>query len=169
MELKQLQRTAHLRVAALTAIIVLCAGWSASALSATTTSVECDDLIRDLRSLESPAEPLSATKVDLASAEPIAADIELLDARTAHSETAAPFLFLTPRVASVLRDIFDISQEIWDLDVNSEPSSSPVAETGDAELIPDISELLDQTDPAGSTENAIDLPLFQQRMFRTDI
>ena len=169
MGLKHLQRTAYHRIAALTAIMTLCAGWSASALSATTTTVECDNLIRDLRSLESPSEPLSASKVDHVPLEAIAADIELLDAQTAASETAAPFLFLTPRVASVLRDIFDISQEIWDIDKNSKPASSPVAETGDAELIPDISELLDQTDPAGSTDNAIDLPLFQQRMFRTDI
>lgn len=169
MELKHLKRTAHRRIAGLTAISVFLAGWSATALSATTTSVECDDLIRDLRSLEIPAEALSVTKVDHVSIEPISSDIELLDAQSASSETVAPFLFLTPRVASVLRDIFDISHELWDRDVSSAPSSSPVAETLDSERIPDISELLDQTDPGGGADTAIDLPLFQQRMFRTDI
>lgn len=167
--MKHLKMKAHRRIAGLTAILALCAGWSASALSATTTSIECDDLIRDLRSLEIPAEPLSVTKVEHVSIEPISSDIELLDAQSASSETAAPFLFLTPRVASVLRDIFDISHELRDPDVNSEPSSSPIAETVDSERIPDISELLEQTDPGGTADNAINLPLFQQRMFRTDI
>lgn len=169
MELKHLNRKVHRSIAGLAAMTALCVGWSGSVLSATTTSVECDDLVRDLRSLESPAERLTATKVDHVSIEPIASDIELLDVQSASNETAAPFLFLTPRVASVLRDIFDISQELLDVDASNEPSSSPVAETVDAERIPDISELLDQSDPGGAAGSAIDLPLFQQRMFRTDI
>jgi hypothetical protein len=171
--LKHLKRNTHRRIAGLAATFALCAGWSASALSATTTSIECDDLIRDLRSLEIPTETLSVTTVDHVSIEPISSDIELLDAQSASSETAAPFLFLTPRVASVLRDIFEVPREqLPDQDEASETTSSPFVntlETAESNHIPDISELLDQSDPAGTTDNEINLPLFQQRMFRTDI
>ncbi len=166
MELKHLKKIGHRRIAGLAAIVTLCAGWSASALGATTTTTECDDLIRDLRGLEIPVEAFSVKTVDHVSIEPIPSDIELLDAQNASSETVAPFLFLTPRVASVLKDIFDVSRALADQDVSSETSSSPIAET---DRIPDISELLDRSDPAGAADDAIDLPRFQQRMFRTDI
>jgi hypothetical protein len=162
---KHLKRTGHRRIAGLAATLALCTGLSATALGATTTS-ECDDLISNLRGLEAPVEAFSVTTVDHVSIEPIPSDIELLDAQSASSETAAPFLFLTPRVASVLRDIFDVSSAMDDLDASSEASSSPIAETN---RIPDISELLDQSDSAGTTDNEINLPRFQQRMFRTDI
>jgi hypothetical protein len=150
-------------LAGLAATLAMCAGWSASAFAAATTSVECDDMARDLKSLQIPVEALSVATVDHVSIEPISSDIEFLDAESASNETAAPFLFLTPRVASVLRDIFDVSR---DLEATSETPSSPVAES---ERIPDISELLDQTDPASAADGEIILPRFQQRMFRTDI
>lgn len=168
MELKHLKRKGHRKIAGLATIVALCAGWSGSTLAAATAPA-CDDLIRDLRGLEIPLETLSVTAVDHVSIEPIHADIELLDAQSASSETAAPFLFLTPRVASVLRDIFDVSSAPDEQDTGNETPSSPVAETLESDRIPNISELLDQSDPAGSANDEINLPRFQQRMFRTDI
>jgi hypothetical protein len=153
-------------LAGLAATLAMCAGWSASAFAAATTSVECDDMARDLKSLQIPVEALSVATVDHVSIEPISSDIEFLDAESASNETAAPFLFLTPRVASVLRDIFEVSRELPDKEATTETPSSPVAES---ERIPDISELLDQTDPASAADGEITLPRFQQRMFRTDI
>ncbi len=166
MELKQLNWKTQRKIAASAAIFALCAGWSGSALSATTTAVSCDDLTRDLRSLEIPAGALSVATVDHVTIEPAPSDIELLDAESTPAETAAPFLFLTPRVASFLKDIFEVSGEVEDQDTVGETSSSPVAES---ERIPDLSELLAEPVPAGARENEINLPLFQQRMFRTDI
>jgi len=165
-ELKQLTEKAHSRMFVVAATVALCAGWSTSALSATTTDIDCDTVARDLRSLEIPVEAFSVSNVDHVSIEPNPSDIELLDVQDASSETAAPFLFLTPRVASVLRDVFDVSRDVRDQRTSSETSSSPVAES---ERIPDISELLDQSDPSTVTDDEINLPLFQQRMFRTDI
>ena len=166
MELKRLKGNTQLRLAGLAATLALCAGWSASAFGAATNHVECNDIARDLKSLQIPAEALSVSKVDHVSIEPITSDIDVLDAESASSETVAPFLFLTPRVASVLRDIFDVSRELPVEEATSETPSSPVAES---ERIPDLSELLDQTDPASASDNEIILPRFQQRMFRTDI
>ena len=149
MELKQLRWKAKCRFAGLAATLALGAGWSASAFSATTTSVECDDLIRDLRSLEVPAATFSVTPVEHVSIEPIPSDIELLDAQSASSETAAPFLFLTPRVASVLRDIFEVSQELGAKDEVSEPASSPFA---DSERVPSIKKLTCRDSSNGCSE-----------------
>lgn len=166
MELKQLTKKAHSSKVAVAATIALCAGWSTSALSAATTEIECDAIARDLRSLEIPAGTLSVSPVDHVSIEPDSPEVEILDAQAAFSESAAPFLFLTPRVASVLRDIFDVSPEVRDQQGPNEGSTSPVAES---DRIPDISELLEQSVPSTATDNEVDLPLFQQRMFRTDI
>lgn len=146
------------------ATITLCAGWSSSALSATTTEIECDTL-RDLKSLDIPADELSARSVDHVSIGPDPSGIELLDAQDVPSETVAPFLYLTPRVASLLRDIFDATREIRDQTGIRDFSSSPIAES---DRDSDIFELLDEPDQA-TVNDEIDLPLFQQRMFRTDI
>lgn len=158
-------------VVAALAIIILCAGWSVSALSATTTEVSRDTVVRDLRSIEIPVEAFSVGSADHVSIEPEPsnfdpAKFELLDVQDASRETAAPFLYLTPRVASVLRDIFDANRDVIDEPDVREISSSPVAES---DRIPDISELLDESVPAIDRDNEIDLPRFQQRMFRTDI
>jgi hypothetical protein len=141
---------------AVAAAIALCAGWSSSALSAATAVTGCD-AIDTLRTIELPVQALSVSTVDHVSIEPDPADIELLAVPDSVSETAAPLLFLTPRVASVLRGVFEVSSEI---------QSSPLAES---DRIPDISELLDQLDQSAVADDDVDLPLFQQRMFRTDI
>jgi hypothetical protein len=151
---------------AIVATATLCAGWSASALSATTTEIECDSVIRDLKRLEVSVEALSVRRVDHVSIGPDPSGIELLHVQDASSETVAPFLYLTPRVATLLRDIFDATREIRDQDGFREISSSPIAEY---DRVSEILEILDDADPAAPANDEIDLPLFQQRMFRTDI
>jgi len=151
---------------AIVATATLCAGWSASALSATTTEIECDSVIRDLKRLQVSVEALSVRHVDHVSIEPDPSGIELLHAQDASSETVAPFLYLTPRVATLLRDIFDATREIRDQDGFREISSSPIAEY---DRVSEILEILDDAGPAAPANDEIDLPLFQQRMFRTDI
>ena len=138
--------------------VVLCAGWSVSALSATTTDIDCDGVDR-LRALEIPAETYSVRAVDHAAVDTVPTSLDAIDTAEATSETAAPFLYLTPRVASVLRDIFDATGEVDDQEV----SSSPIAES---DTTSGISELIDNAEPA---EVEITLPVFQQQMFRIDI
>ena len=157
------KRTA--KAIAMAGIVALSMGWSASALSATTTEVECD-AIRNLRSLEAPVAALSVRPVDHVSIETDpSSDLASLDAADATTETSAPFLYLTPRVATVLRGIFETTGAIRSTDTSSGASSSPIAES---DSISDIAELIDESDPAVRVEE-INLPLFQQRMFRTDI
>jgi len=138
--------------------VVLCVGWSVSALSATTTDIDCDGVDR-LRALEIPAETYSVRAVDHVAVDTVPSSLDAIDTAEATSETAAPFLYLTPRVASVLRDIFDATGEVDDQEV----SSSPIAES---DTTSDISALMDNAEPA---EAEITLPVFQQQMFRIDI
>jgi hypothetical protein len=138
--------------------VVLCTGWSVSALGATTTDIGCDGVDR-LRALEIPAETYSVRAVDHVAVDTVPSSLDAIDTAEATSETAAPFLYLTPRVASVLRDIFDATGEVDDQEV----SSSPIAES---DTTSDISELIDNAEPA---EVEITLPVFQQQMFRIDI
>jgi hypothetical protein len=147
-------------------VVALCIGWSASALSATTTEAECDAVTRDLRVLEVPVEAFSVSPVDHVSIETDpSSDLASLNTTDVAAETSAPFLYLTPRVATVLRGIFRATSVNGDANNSSDVASSPVAES---DSIPDISELIDESDSAARVEE-IDLPLFQQRMFRTDI
>jgi len=143
---------------ALVATILMGSGWSTGALGATTTEEECDAL-RNLQRLEAPAEALSASQVDHVSIDADASSIESLEASSASSETGAPFLYLTPRVASVLRDIFDATRD----EQVREISSSPIAETED---INDFSEFMDESPVV---ESEAGLPLLQRQMYRTDI
>jgi len=138
--------------------VVLCVGWSVSALSATTTDIDCDGVDR-LRALEIPAETYSVRAVDHVAVDTVPSSLDAIDTAEATSETAAPFLYLTPRVASVLRDIFDATGEVDDQEV----SSSPIAESDTTSA---ISALIDNAEPA---EVEITLPVFQQQMFRIDI
>ncbi len=150
---------------AIAGVVALFSGWSASALSATTTEVESDPASR-LKSLEVPLDAYSVRPVDHVSIETDpSSNLASLDTTDANSETSAPFLYLTPRVASVLKNIFNATHEDGDEDNSSDHASSPIAETDSAAA---GVELIDESDPAIRVEQ-IDLPLFQQQMFRTDI
>ncbi|MDA0679624.1 MAG: hypothetical protein O3A13_07930 [Proteobacteria bacterium] len=157
-------------VVALAAITALCLGWSTSALCATTTSSGRDTGTDDLRIAALPIEAFSVRLVDHVSIAPdssrlASSDFELLDAQDRTGETAAPYLYLAPRVENVLREIFDATREVAEPGGARETTSSPVAET---DRISDHSSD-DESDPSAVLDNEIDLPQFQQRMFRTDI
>lgn len=151
---------------ALATAIVLLSGWSANASGAATTEIECDTMVRDIRTLDVPMETLSAHPVDHVTIDAGQPEDSLLDASSATSETAAPFLYLTPRVASVLRDVFEASQPVDATEKTIGVSSSPVAEF---DGVFDVSKILDESDPEPLVEDEIRLPQFQQQMFRTDI
>lgn len=162
MDSRHPSKTARRTIAVL-ATVSLGAGWSASALSATTTDIECSGLAHDLWAVEIPAETFSVSPIDHVSIDSAPASIELLDTSDATSESVAPFLYLTPRVASVLRGIFEATSESSDQEISRDVSWSPLAES---DRLSDISELIDDSEQA---DDEVDLPLFQRQMFRTDI
>ena len=161
------------------AILVMGSAWYSTALGATDSTTACDRTA-DLRSLDVPVSDLSASVVGHIAVEPGDANDESLNARPAQAESTAPILYLAPRVAVILQNVFsavaietpplnspDPAQSFateslsQDASPPSPPSPlSPVA--GDASQS-DSSELID---PAAEVEA---VPRFQRQMFRTDI
>jgi hypothetical protein len=154
---------------ALAAALVLAAGWSTVAQGAANSVVSCDGEIRKLSSLDVSSEALVANRVDHPASESIPASLETVEAEANVSNVSAPLLYLTPRVADLLRDVFQTSNTT-DLQSGSDEShSSPVADQPNnrTEEI-DRLEQGDKVDPVLGVNEEI-LPRFQQQMFRKDI
>ncbi len=141
--------------AALAATLVLSVGWSSTALGATSSLVPCDQVARDLTSLDVAVDALSVNLVDHVTTELEPGSFETESDAT---DTLAPLLYLTPRVATILRDVFAPATENQALDVEEEIQTSPLADSDD------------ETSPVDAAqEREIALPRFQRQMFRTDI
>ena len=158
------------------AILVLGGAWCSTALGATGSMAACDRTA-DLRSLDVPASDLSANVVGHIAVEPGNANDESPNARPPQAESTAPILYLAPRVAVILQNVFsavaietppldsrDSTQSLATESVSQDESPlSPVA--GDASQT-DSSELIN---PASAGAEVEDTPHFQRQMFRTDI
>jgi hypothetical protein len=129
--------------------------WSASSHAASNSVVPCDQVGRDLKSLEVQVDALPIHVVDH-----VPIDTDSLDQARTDNDSAAPVLNLTPRVTNILRDVFDATYEELTGETQSQPSSSPLA---------DSDEVLDEVEPADTEANRSDLPRFHRQMFRTDI
>lgn len=130
--------------------------WSTPVLAAAHAAAGCDKSAQDLKSLD--VDHLRLEAVDLSDVSPESPDTS--------SASVAPLLFLTPRVASILQDVFGDSDAARQAAVKSapedqeEPASSPVVDNASG-----------GSEPAASPmyEHAAILPRFQRQMYRTDI
>ncbi len=152
----------------LMAALIAGVGWGASALAATTNKADCDAHVRPADVLESPLAALSIIPVDHVSIEVENSAIDDLETDQPVSDRAAPYLYLTPRVASVLRDIFDFARDDVELETEAQEDSvsSPLAEAED-EI--DTTKFRYEALPSPAADDEHDLPLLQRQMFRTDI
>ncbi len=141
--------------AAVTATLALLASWSTAALGATSSLLPCDQVARDLTSLEVTVAALSIDLVDHVTTE---LDSANLANESDTTDTMAPLLYLTPRVATIMRDVFAPSANNQPRDSNKEVQASPLADS--------VEEA--QSDDAAD-EIEINLPEFQRQMYRTDI
>lgn len=153
------------------ALIAVGSIWSAAALAAAGVTDNCDRLPHHhVISLDAELEALAVDPVDHVNLEPVAPNIDSLAVLDAveeeflSNENVRPFLFLAPRVATVLREIFSAVEEDWAQAPRQLPSS-PIAETDD---------FLDTTSPRleAMPDFSIEdeaLPQFQRQMYRTDI
>jgi hypothetical protein len=141
-------------------LALLASAWTSPVLAAARTSVGCDKVAQDLQSLD--VDTLAIEVVDLSgvSEAPEKSD-ELAD-------SVAPLLFLTPRVATILEDVFGDSDDEAEA---VEEAKAQLAETKQAK--PATSPVVDNTSTpdldAPMYENAAILPRFQRQMYRTDI
>jgi len=138
-------------------MLLLGCGWSVTAVGATSLVSDCQDFSDSLQQADPPATELSISLVDLPDRDDKLGLDKSLNAVGAASDTTAPFLYLTSRVTTILRDVFD------DEATRADISTRPVAEM-DTEhrslLTLEASEL---SDPADTK------PSFQRQMYRTDI
>lgn len=137
------------------------------ACGGTVPAAPCGAVDCDIPGAESLLHPLTLRPVDLADA--TAADEAVGPA--AATQSLAPLLFLTPRVTSILEDVFEA-------DAGAE-AAEPVSAAGDDGVAPEASRSspVAETDGAASaardsspeTDHASVLPKYQRQMYRTDI
>lgn len=158
------------------------------ALGAAGSGSGCDSVARALKSVEIPVETLTIDPVDLMTEDHGAADSVIGH----EQDPTAPLLFLTPRVAHILQDVFgddtetpkakttpkERAREIMlaaNASAQAEALPQPVTESsrsagGDTATEFDGSEPAISPGPLTETFYDVDaLPRFQQRMFRNDI
>ena len=136
---------------------------SSASLAASPSIVPCDQVSRDLKSLEVPAAALTVDRVDHAPADPVAANPDSIDEQTSFTDSVAPILYLTPRVTNIVRDVFGTTSEELTEEAARQPSTSPGAPMAGADQ---KAEKVESSDVEYETS---DLPRFQQQMYRKDI
>ncbi len=152
----QLMRYIISGLSALSAALML----SATALAASSTVVPCDQISRNLKSLEVPVDALTVNAVEHIPTDRHAVDPNASGAASHLPDAEAPILYLTPRVTNILRDVFGAATEELPAEIPKQPSSSPLA---------DSEELADYTEPVDAVNETNDLPHYQRQMFRKDI
>lgn len=175
------------RAGILAAAVLLCLAAPQTLLAAASLGSGCDSIARELKSVEIPVGVLTVDIVDH-----MVEDHGALDPVVGHEhDPTAPLLFLTPRVAHILQDVFG------DADTAAEPAATPMervrrimlaanaaaeaqapeAAAASADGESDArAEMNSGGDPSVSsgplTETFYDvdtLPRFQRRMYRNDI
>ncbi len=126
---------------------------SATAHAASSSVVHCDQVSRDLKSLEVPTDALQANTVDHVPTDP-----DAIYEQAAVTDSVAPILNLSPRVTNIIRDVFGTTSEELTQETVQLPATSPVADTDQ------------NSDAAADVEiEKADLSRSQRQMFRTDI
>lgn len=154
-----------------TGVLLLAMLWGSTALAATDSIVECDEIAKSLQSLEiasaDSVEHLPDTDATVSGA---------LEAEPDVNDVSSPILDLTPRVAAILRDVFGQDGDIGDSQLLENPAvrfseptvtlpSSPIAGSANG---PDLAESVDAERQVDIAEQDRNVPRIR-RMFRTDI
>lgn len=140
------------------AALLLTLALAGAASAAPCARDDCRNATGDLQGSPLPLGDLTVRIVDLGETDAVE------DPAAGLSESMAPLLYLTPRVTSILEEVFaDSGVELAAGPAREEPGpASPVADTDHAE------------DPArygplSQADSAAHLPKFQRQMYRTDI
>ena len=138
-----------------TAVLLIGCSICFSTLAANNSLVECDEMSQDPQNLDIPTQALTASKADHFLVPP--ADV-------VDPQAIAPILSLTPRVLSILDQVFDTDVSIDEQaeHLTSKPESSESAS-------PVADHVYGQSDIEASTEEELKLPQMQQQMYRKDI
>jgi hypothetical protein len=141
---------------------VACLGIASSAIAANTSVVPCDEVALDLRSLKVANSDLSV-KINETSNLADSQSADSVDAGSATQDRAAPMLYLTPRVATILETVFDneaTPRDGEDIDNSAESAERPANELLDSQQ---------KSAPVTVIDKDAVAPRFQRHMFRKDI
>lgn len=145
---------ARLRLAGVALAGLLAAAGAATA--APCADEDCRDLLRGLISPPLALHAPSVRTVDLG-------DVDSADPASAAATSVTPLLYLAPRVASVLEEVFGDER-------STAAPELPTAELPPAPLAG--ARAVDESEgytPLAPADNAGELPKFQRQMYRTDI
>lgn len=154
--------------------LVVASVYSTPGIASTDSVVECEQIGGERRSADIGPHTLSFEAVDhIAGEEPGVVETPI-DTPQETSETPTPVLYLTPRVASILRDVFgseieDASKPGPTADNNEARSSEPVAPIAERIESSDTPESEEISHPVPLMDEAADLRRFKPEMYRTDI
>ena len=95
------------RAAGLAGILLLGAAWSVSANGATNSIADLADAYENLQDLKAPNAELLINLVDLPGGNSDLGLTETLEPAEPSIDSSVPFLYLTPRVESILNGVFD--------------------------------------------------------------
>lgn len=154
--------------------------WSTPGIAATDSVVECESLSGPLTGPSISPHALSLEVVDHIATETESPADDSRAAPEEISETTTPVLYLTPRVASILRDVFgadvDGLKQPADDNERAAEESPPVGH--DNPTVAPIAERTENAEPVDGEEIAAPIDLidededirrFQPEMYRTDI
>ena len=144
------------------AALILIGTWSPQAFSASWSKSDCPEASDEIQP-EMTLDDLALDPVDHPVIDPTSREIDEIDAAGAASEQVTPFLYLAPRVASVLKDVFGEDRDQAEME---ESASSPLAERDEVTRFPSS---VDSELPEGSDLEGSSLPLLQRQMYRIDI
>jgi len=163
------------RAAGLAGILLIGAAWSVSANGAANSIADHANAYENLQDLKAPNAQLLINLVDLPGDNSDLGLSETLEPTEASIDSSVPFLYLTPRVESILSGVFDAettdfdeifsaSQERRDAEAIGDSSFPPIAEgNADRSSLPGLEE------SEISKEDVREMPRFQHHMYRTDI
>lgn len=134
---------------------------STSALAANEPISPCEQVSRDLKSLDIQVETLIIDAVDHVPIDQKAIDPNALDANPRAGVSEAPIIYLTPRVTSILRDVFGAATADRSSETQEQNSSSPLADSEKTVESGVVS--------ADEANESNELPHYQRQMYRTDI
>jgi len=152
----------------LTAVLLLAGALLSSASFAANEVIDCDRLASDLRSLEVPATELPLDDIDHMTTDS-ARNLVVLDATELLGQAApAPVLLLTPRVASIMREVFDALPVIA-IDDGSETDAALAELPSGIEAPQRPLAVFPGDRDADDDDDGRLIPKFQRQMYRTDI
>ena len=162
--------------AALAGVGLLVSAWSVPGLAATGSVVDCSELTGNPQRFEIKRDALSFEPVDHIATEEHSTTADAIDVAPESAETPTPVLYLTPRVASILRNVFGSEIDGVDTSAGTETAASvdeltrepdaPIADSADSADLGDGDEIVP---PATLLDKSEDVRRFQQQMYRTDI